>query len=37
MEIFTNIKANFPNSNLISLVEEMIENLDSKPEDIEGL
>ena len=37
MSVFTDIKVKFPNSNLIEVVEEMMENLESKPEDIEGL
>ncbi len=37
MSVFTDIKVKYPNSNLIEIVEEMLENLESKPEDIEGL
>ncbi len=35
--VFTDIKVKCPNSPLIELVEEMIENLECKPEDTEGL
>ena len=35
--VFTDIKVKFPKSGLIEYVDEMLENLDSKPEDIEGL
>ena len=37
MAVFTDIKVKFPNSSLIDIVEEMIENLECKPEDTEGL
>lgn len=37
MAVFTDIKVKFPNSSLIDYVEEMIENLECKPEDTEGL
>ena len=35
--VFTDIKVKFPKSGLIEYVDEMLENLESKPEDIEGL
>ncbi len=37
MGVFTDIKVKFPYSPLIDIVEEMIENLECKPEDTEGL
>jgi tetratricopeptide (TPR) repeat protein len=37
MAVFTDIKVKYPNSVLLDLVEEMIENLECKPEDTEGL
>ena len=37
MAVFTDIKVKFPSSSLIDIVEEMIENLECKPEDTEGL
>ena len=35
--VFNDLKEKFPNSSLIEIVDEMMENLESKPEDIEGL
>ena len=37
MKIFIDIKVKYPNSPLIETVDEMLENLESKPEDTEEL